>query len=143
MLEKDTLNELSTVKTWSTTTKTGDIGELKTLPEDARVLPLVTSTVDNCLGRDCPDYEDCYLVQARRKALEADVIVVNHHLFFADLALKDTGFGELIPEADAIVFDEAHQIPDIASDYFGETLSTRQLHDMAKDITLLLSLIHI
>lgn len=137
MLEKDTLDELSTVKTWSTTTKTGDIGELKTLPEDARVLPLVTSTVDNCLGRDCPDYEDCYLVQARRKALEADVIVVNHHLFFADLALKDTGFGELIPEADAIVFDEAHQIPDIASDYFGETLSTRQLHDMAKDITLL------
>lgn len=137
LLEKDTLDELSTVKTWSTTTKTGDIGELKTLPEDARVLPLVTSTVDNCLGRDCPDYEDCYLVQARRKALEADVIVVNHHLFFADLALKDTGFGELIPEADAIVFDEAHQIPDIASDYFGETLSTRQLHDMAKDITLL------
>ncbi len=137
LLEKETLDELSTVKTWSTTTKTGDIGELKTLPEDARVLPLITSTVDNCLGRDCPDYEDCYLVRARRKALEADVIVVNHHLFFADLALKDTGFGELIPEADAIVFDEAHQIPDIASDYFGETLSTRQLHDMAKDITLL------
>ena len=89
------------------------------------------------MGRDCPDYEDCYLVKARRKALDADIIVVNHHLFFADMALKDTGFGELIPEADAIIFDEAHQIPDIASDYFGESLSTRQIHDIAKDITLL------
>ncbi|QCZ93115.1 ATP-dependent DNA helicase [Salinimonas iocasae] len=137
LLEKETLDQLSAVKTWSTTTKTGDMGELKTLPEDARVLPLVTSTVDNCLGRDCPDYEDCYLVKARRNALDADVIVVNHHLFFADMALKDTGFGELVPEADAVIFDEAHQIPDIASDYFGEALSTRQLSEMAKDITLL------
>lgn len=137
LVEKDVLHQLSTVRAWANTTKTGDMGELKTLPEDAKVLPLVTSTVDNCLGRDCPDYEDCYLVKARRKALEADVIVVNHHLFFADMALKDTGFGELIPEADAIIFDEAHQIPEIASDYFGESLSTRQLSDMAKDITLL------
>lgn len=137
LLEKETLDQLSAVKTWSTTTKTGDMGELKTLPEDARVLPLVTSTVDNCLGRDCLDYEDCYLVKARRNALDADVIVVNHHLFFADMALKDTGFGELVPEADAVIFDEAHQIPDIASDYFGEALSTRQLSEMAKDITLL------
>lgn len=137
LVDKDVLDQLSTVKQWSTTTKSGDMGELKKLPEDARVLPLVTSTVDNCLGRDCPDYEECYLVKARRKALDADVIVVNHHLFFADMALKDTGFGELIPEADSIIFDEAHQIPDIASDYFGEALSTRQLQDLAKDITLL------
>lgn len=137
LVEKDVLDQLSTVRQWATTTKTGDMGELKQLPEDAKVLPLVTSTVDNCLGRDCPDYEECYLVKARRKALDADVIVVNHHLFFADMALKDTGFGELIPEADAIIFDEAHQIPDIASDYFGESLSTRQIHDLAKDITLI------
>lgn len=137
LLEQDVLGQLSEVKAWSTTTKSGDMGELKSLPEDAKVLPLVTSTVDNCLGRDCPDYEECYLVKARRKALDADVIVVNHHLFFADMALKDTGFGELIPEADAIIFDEAHQIPEIASDYFGESLSTRQIHDLAKDITLL------
>lgn len=137
LVEKEVLGQLSEVKRWSTTTKSGDMGELKTLPEDAKVLPLVTSTVDNCLGRDCPDYEDCYLVKARRKALDADVIVVNHHLFFADMALKDTGFGELIPEADAIIFDEAHQIPDIASDYFGESLSTRQISELAKDITLL------
>ena len=137
LVDKEVLGQLSIVRQWATTTKSGDMGELKALPEDARVLPLVTSTVDNCLGRDCPDYEDCYLVKARRKALDADVIVVNHHLFFADMALKDTGFGELIPEADAIIFDEAHQIPDIASDYFGESLSTRQLHDLSKDVTLI------
>lgn len=136
-VDKDVLQQLTVVKHWSTTTKTGDMGELKTLPEDARVIPMVTSTVDNCLGRECPDYEECYLVKARRKALEADVIVVNHHLFFADLALKDTGFGELIPEVDNIVFDEAHQIPDIASDYFGENISTRQITEISKDITLL------
>lgn len=134
LLEKQTLNELTAVRQWSSTTKTGDIGELKTLAEDARVLPLVTSNVENCLGRDCPDYEDCYLVKARNKALEADIVVVNHHLFFADMALKDTGFGELIPEADVVVFDEAHQIPDIASEYFGEALSSRQIHDLARDI---------
>ncbi len=137
LVEKEVLSQLTAVRAWANTTKSGDIGELKTLPEDAKVIPLVTSTVDNCLGRDCPDYEDCYLVKARRNALEADIVVVNHHLFFADLALKDTGFGELIPDADAIIFDEAHQIPEIASDYFGESLSTRQLQDMAKDLTLL------
>jgi ATP-dependent DNA helicase DinG len=137
LVDKEVLNELSTVRTWANTTKTGDIGELKTLPEGAKVIPLVTSTVDNCLGRDCPDYDDCYLVKARRKALDADIVVVNHHLFFADMALKDTGFGELIPDADAIIFDEAHQIPEIASEYFGEALSTRQIQEMSKDITLL------
>ena len=137
LLEKQTLDELTQVRTWASTTKSGDVGELTTLPEDARVLPLVTSTVDNCLGKDCPDYEDCYLVKARRKAMDAELVVVNHHLFFADMALKDTGFGELIPEVDLVVFDEAHQIPDIASEYFGEALSSRQLHDMAKDIELL------
>ena len=137
LVESDVLNELSIVRTWANTTKTGDVGEIKTLPEDARVLPLVTSTVDNCLGRDCPDYEDCYLVKARKKAMDADIVVVNHHLFFADMALKDTGFGELIPDAECIVFDEAHQIPDIASEYFGEAVSTRQIQDISKEITLL------
>lgn len=136
MVDSGVLDELSHVRTWSATTKTGDIGELKSLAEDARVLPYVTSTVDNCLGKECPDYEDCYLVKARRKALDADIVVVNHHLFFADMALKDTGFGELIPEVDTIIFDEAHQIPDIASEYFGEALSSRQLHELAKDIEL-------
>lgn len=137
LLENDTLHQMTRVKEWATTTKSGDIGELTTISEDAKVLPLVTSTVDNCAGKDCPDYSDCYLVQARKKAMEADIVVVNHHLFFADMALKDTGFGELIPEVDAVIFDEAHQIPEIASEYFGETLSTRQLTEMCKDLSLL------
>ncbi|WP_246840601.1 ATP-dependent DNA helicase [Lacimicrobium sp. SS2-24] len=134
LFEKQTLHQLSQVREWANSTKSGDMGELKSLPEDAKVLPFVTSTVDNCLGKDCPDYDDCYLVRARRKALDADMVVVNHHLFFADMALKDTGFGELIPEADVVLFDEAHQIPDIASEYFGEALSSRQLAEMGSDM---------
>ena len=134
LLEKEVLNEFSLVRRWAETTNTGDIGELKTIKEDAKVLPIVTSTVDNCLGKDCPSYEDCYLVQARRNAMEADVIVVNHHLFFADLALKDTGFGELVPEVDVVIFDEAHQVPDIASEYFGVNISSRKIQDLTKDI---------
>ena len=134
LMSAEVLTDLTRVKKWSVTTQSGDIGEISAIKEDSGILPYVTSTVDNCLGRDCPDYEDCYLVKARKKAMESDLVVVNHHLFFADLALKDTGFGELIPEADAIVFDEAHQIPDIATEYFGETLSGRQVHDICRDI---------
>ncbi len=133
LLDKRQLNDLSLVRQWAATTRSGDIGEIKTLAEDSPVLPLVTSTVDNCMGRECPQYDDCYLLHARSQALEADVVVVNHHLFFADLALKDTGFGELIPDADVIIFDEAHQIADIASDYFGQAVSTRQLQEMCKN----------
>jgi ATP-dependent DNA helicase DinG len=133
-LDKAQLMELTTVRSWAESTSSGDMGELKALPENAKILPFVTSTVDNCLGRDCPDYDGCYLVKARQSALDADIIVVNHHLFFADLALKDTGFGELIPDAETIIFDEAHQVPDIASEYFGQQFSTRFLHDAARDI---------
>lgn len=129
--------ELVTVKQWANRTRSGDVGELNVLPEDAQVLPHVTSTLDNCLGRDCPDYDKCYLVNARKEALDADIVVVNHHLFFADMALKDVGFGELIPKADAVIFDEAHQLPDIASQYFGEAVSSRQLHELAQELKLL------
>ncbi|WP_343044261.1 ATP-dependent DNA helicase [Marinifaba aquimaris] len=134
--DKSLKQDFKTVRTWSTRTKTGDIGELTTINEDSRVFPLVTSTIDNCLGRDCPDYEDCYLVKARKKAMDADLVVVNHHLYFADLAVKDTGFGELVPESDVVVFDEAHQLPDIACEYFGERFSTRQLLELSRDIEL-------
>jgi ATP-dependent DNA helicase DinG len=137
LLERQTLAELTKVREWASTTKSGDMGDMKNLAEDAKVLPFVTSTADNCLGKDCHDYEDCYMVKARRKALDADVVVVNHHLFFADMALKDTGFGELIPEADLVVFDEAHQIPDIASEYFGESLSSRQMQDISRDVDII------
>jgi ATP-dependent DNA helicase DinG len=86
------------------------------------------------LGKDCPSYQDCFVLKARKRALDADVVVVNHHLFMADLAIKETGFGELIPEADVFIFDEAHQLPDIASQYFGQSVSSRQLQELAKDI---------
>jgi ATP-dependent DNA helicase DinG len=134
-LDKETLNEYSIIKKWSTTTQSGDIAEVSSLPDNAKVIPLVTSTVDNCLGKDCSDYQECYLFKARKKAMEADVIVVNHHLFFADLSLKEGGFGELIPEVDLVVFDEAHLIPDIASEYFGESISSRQIDDLLSDIS--------
>ncbi|MGB3727066.1 MAG: ATP-dependent DNA helicase [Glaciecola sp.] len=133
-LERDTLAEFKMVQKWSAGTKSGDMSELTALKEDAKVLPLVTSTIDNCLGKDCSYFEDCYLVKARKKAMVADIVVVNHHLFFADLALKEQGFGELIPSAQSIIFDEAHLVPDIASEYFGESFSTRQLSDQLKDL---------
>lgn len=137
LVDKETLGQLSVVRAWANKTKTGDMGELTALPENANVIPFVTSTVDNCLGRDCPEYDNCYLVKARKNAMDADIVVVNHHLFFADLALKDTGFGELIPEVDSIIFDEAHQIPEVATEYFGEAFSSRQCVELAKDIELL------
>ncbi|GAB6262074.1 ATP-dependent DNA helicase [Photobacterium sp. CCB-ST2H9] len=130
------LSQLVTIRSWSSATKTGDISECDSIPEDSPVIPTITSTNDNCLGRECPSYEDCFVVKARRKAMDADVVVVNHHLFLADLAIKETGFGELIPEADVFIFDEAHQIPDIASQYFGQSLSSRQIQDLSKDITI-------
>jgi ATP-dependent DNA helicase DinG len=133
-IEKETLLEYKMVQKWSVGTKTGDMSDLKGLKEDARVLPMVTSTIDNCLGKDCSYYDDCFLVKARQKAMQADVVIVNHHLFFADLALKEQGFGELIPAADCIIFDEAHLVPDIASEYFGENFSTRQLNEQLKDL---------
>jgi ATP-dependent DNA helicase DinG len=133
-LDAETLTDLVKVKTWSTSTQSGDIGELVSVQENSAIFPFVTSTVDNCLAKDCPDYDDCYLIKARKKAIDADLVVVNHHLFFADMALKDTGFGELIPKADVMIFDEAHQIPDIASEYFGEAFSTRQLSELCVDV---------
>ena len=131
---QDAIKQLKVVRMWANETKTGDIGELSALPEGAAILPFITSTQDNCLGRDCPHYEECHLVHARKAALEADIVVVNHHLFCADLVLKDTGFGELIPDADLVVFDEAHQLPEIASQYFSDTVSTRQVTEICKDI---------
>jgi ATP-dependent DNA helicase DinG len=133
-LDAQMLQDLVKVKTWANGTQSGDIGELVNVSEDSSIFPSVTSTLDNCLARDCPDYEACHLVRARQKASDADIIVVNHHLFFADMALKDTGFGELIPKAQVMIFDEAHQIGDIASEYFGEAFSSKQLVDLCTDV---------
>lgn len=128
------VSDLAKVRRWKSETDDGDIGALTTIEENSRVLPFVTSTVDNCLAKDCPNIGDCHVVNARKRALDADLVVVNHHLFFADMALKDTGFGELIPETQVLVFDEAHQIPDIAAEYFGEHFSSRQVFELCKDI---------
>lgn len=127
--------QLSQVRDWSKVTLRGDCAELG-LPEDAQVWPLVTSTSDNCLGASCPDWQDCHLVKARREAQAADLVVVNHHLFCADLALKDEGFGEILPGADAFILDEAHQLPEVASGFFGMAISGRQLLDLARDTEL-------
>src|SRR5690606_6023392 len=93
----------------------------------------VTSTRENCLGSDCPHYKGCFVMEARKRALEADVVVVNHHLFFADLVLRDEGAGELLPASHAVILDEAHQLPDTASLFFGESVSTAQLLELARD----------
>ena len=118
---------------WSGRTRMGDMAELESLPEDSPLLAMVTSTADNCLGTECPFWGDCFVVQARQRAQEADVVVVNHHLLLADLALKQEGFGEILPGAEAFVVDEAHQLPELAAQFFGEGLSARPLVELARD----------
>ncbi|SPD46365.1 ATP-dependent DNA helicase [Cupriavidus neocaledonicus] len=114
-------------------TATGDKAELASVPENAPVWQMVTSTRDNCLGSECPHYKDCFVMRARKEAQQAEVVVVNHHLFFADVVLRDTGMAELLPAANTVIFDEAHQLPETATLFFGETLSTSQLLEIARD----------
>lgn len=118
---------------WSGRTRMGDLAELDALPEDSPLLPMVTSTAENCLGSECPFFADCFVVQARQRAQAADLVVVNHHLLLADLALKQEGFGEILPGAQAFVVDEAHQLPELAAQFFGESLSARPLVELARD----------
>jgi len=118
---------------WSGRTRMGDLAEVEGLPEDAPLIPLVTSTTDNCLGSECPFWEDCFVVKARQRAQAADLVVVNHHLLLADLALKQEGFGEILPGAQVFVVDEAHQLPELAAQFFGEGLSARPLVELARD----------
>ncbi|MBU8975471.1 ATP-dependent DNA helicase [Lysobacter sp. MMG2] len=118
---------------WSGRTRMGDLAELDALPDDSPLLPMVTSTAENCLGSECPFFNDCFVVQARQRAQAADLVVVNHHLLLADLALKQEGFGEILPGAQAFVVDEAHQLPELAAQFFGEALSARPLVELARD----------
>ncbi|WP_418139892.1 ATP-dependent DNA helicase [Oceanimonas smirnovii] len=135
-LSSAALADLQTVRRFAPLTTSGDVGDIPGLSERSDILGLITSTNDNCAGRDCAHYQDCYLVKARNKAMEAQVVVVNHHLFFADMAVRDTGFGQLIPDAEVCILDEAHQLPDIAGQYFGKSQSSRQFGDLAKDMRL-------
>ena len=132
-LDLQEVNQLHEIQDWLQLTKTGDIGECDGVAEDARIWPHVTSTAENCLGSECPNISDCYVAKARKKAQDADLLIINHHLFFADLALRDEGFGEILPGADGFIFDEAHQLADVATQFFGISLSSRQLQELAKD----------
>ncbi len=121
------------IRDWAGRTKRGDIAEVSGIPEDSELWPLVTSTAENCLGGDCAHYDECFVNRARREALAADVVVVNHHLFFADLALREEGFGQLLPGVEAVIFDEAHQLPEVASNFFSLSLSSHQLVGLCRD----------
>jgi ATP-dependent DNA helicase DinG len=127
-------SDLDAVRRWRHATESGDRAELADVAEDSPIWPLVTSTSDNCLGKDCPFWRDCHVVKARRAAQEADLVVVNHHLLLADLALKEEGFLEFLPGADAIILDEAHQIPDLAAQFFGVSLGSRELERLLDEM---------
>ena len=134
LTSKEMVHQLRQVREWSGVTNSGDITEFVDVGEESPLWPMVTSNIDNCLGSDCPSFNDCYLNKARREAMEADVVVVNHHLLMADMVLREDGFGELLPSADAYIIDEAHQLPEIASNFFGQNLSGRQLLDLSRDV---------
>ncbi len=121
------------VVSWAARTQRGDLSELADIAEDSPLWPQVTSTADNCLGGDCPFWSECFVAKARQQAQAADLVVVNHHLLLADLAIKQEGFGEILPGAAAFVLDEAHQLPELAAQFFGEGLGARQLLDLARD----------
>ncbi len=127
-------SQFQRIVAWSGRTRFGDLAELEDMPEDSPVHPFVTSTNENCLGNECPFWSECFVVQARQRAQAADVVVVNHHLLLADLALKQEGFGEILPGAQTFVVDEAHQLPELAAQFFGEGLGARLLVELARDV---------
>jgi len=124
---------LQAIRAWAQRTGSGDRGEFAEVPEDSPLWPRVTSTAENCLGAECPMFGDCFVVKARRAAQEADLVVVNHHLLFADLAIKQEGFGEILPGAQAFILDEAHQIPELAGVFFSTSITSRQITELAQD----------
>jgi ATP-dependent DNA helicase DinG len=121
------------IREWSTQTSSGDIAEMSSISEEDMIWSSVTSTSDNCLGSDCHYFDNCHLIDARRQAQAADIVVINHHLLFADMMLREEGFAELLPQADAIIVDEAHQLAEVASSFFGESISGNQLLELARD----------
>ncbi len=130
---REQIDQLVQIADWAGRTQSGDIAELSGIAEDAAIWPRVTSTAENCIGSECDWFGDCHVLKARRRAQDADLVVINHHLLFADMALKEEGFGELLPSVDAFIIDEAHQLPATASQFFGFSLSSRQLQDLARD----------
>jgi ATP-dependent DNA helicase DinG len=131
---REDVGYLREISRFMKTTGSGDKAELTQVPETALIWNLVTSTRDTCFGAECQYYQDCFVMKARKEAQQADVVVVNHHLFFADVALKDTGVAELLPSANTVVFDEAHQLPETATLFFGDTVSTSQVLELCRDV---------
>jgi ATP-dependent DNA helicase DinG len=125
---------LARIQRWALSTRRGDLAEVRGLADSHPLWPQITSTRESCLGARCEEFNRCHVVAARREALEADVVIVNHHLLLADLALKEDGFGDLLGAADAIILDEAHQIPDLATQFFGAHVSSRQLDSLLKEL---------
>ena len=134
LTSRQDVGNLREISRFIKTTNTGDKSELSSVPENALVWNQVTSTRDTCMGSECQYYNDCFVMKARKEAQQADVVVVNHHLFFADVALKDTGVAELLPSANTIIFDEAHQLPETATLFFGDTVSTSQVVELCRDV---------
>ena len=134
LITRDDVGYLRDISRFVKTTSSGDKSELSRVPETAPIWGLVTSTRDNCLGAECQYYQDCFVMKARKEAQQADVVVVNHHLFFADVALKDTGVAELLPSANTVIFDEAHQLPETATLFFGDTVSTSMVIELCRDV---------
>ncbi|HLF11998.1 MAG TPA: ATP-dependent DNA helicase [Gammaproteobacteria bacterium] len=132
--DAQTMAALRALSDWGHGSHSGDLTELEDLSEDHALRSVVTSTVDNCLGSHCAFFDRCFVLEARRRAQQAQVVIVNHHLLLADLALKEAGFGELLPGADAVIVDEAHQLPDIAQQFFGVSVSTRELELLAREV---------
>ncbi len=130
---RELVSQLAQLHAWAGSSTSGDLAQAEFLADDSPLWPQVTSTAENCLGVECPFYHDCFVVKARQRAQEADLVVVNHHLLFADQALKREGFGEILPGAQTFVLDEAHQVPELAAQFFGSMLSARQLQDLARD----------
>ncbi len=134
--EPTKLSQLVQLRQWASSNDVGDLSDCQWIEDESALWSLVTSTNENCLGKDCPDYDRCFVLKARKRAMSAQVVIVNHHVLLADIALKSDGFGELMPQAEVVILDEAHQLPELASQYFGERLSSRMLVSLAEDIQL-------
>jgi ATP-dependent DNA helicase DinG len=127
-------SEFQIIRDWEKKTKTGDRSELREIPESSSAWWKLDARSDNCAGQRCAQFERCFITEMHRKAIESDIVVVNHHLFFADLAARDRAFGAILPDYEAVIFDEAHEIEDVAGQYFGITVSNLQVHELIKDV---------
>jgi len=132
--DRQAVKNLAQVQAWARTTSTGDLAEVPSLDERSALIPLITSNRDNCLGSPCPHWRECHVNAARREAMAADVVVINHHLFFADMAVRESGMAELLPSVRVVIFDEAHQLNETGIQFLGKQLGTGQLLDLARDV---------